>query len=233
MPPTHQWGPRRASLRPPPQRPPVSWPSVSFSCDACLWTRQVAEAFNQPLSFDTSSVTDMASMFSVRSARALRSVLTVGAFLHAACTAAASPRPPATRPAPHPSVLSLFTRQNAKAFNQPLSFDTSSVTNMLDMFMVRSARALPSSSTVGPLPARCLHRRRFYTPSRLPARMSPFCFPSYIAGHGRVVRREQAPHPLCVVGQLRVCQPVRYGVELFGRVLAAATAAAGTAALPS
>ena len=100
--------------------------------------------FNADISsWDTSSVTDMASMFSVRSARALRSVLTVGAFLHAACTAAASPRPPATRPAPHPSVLSLFTRQGASAFNQPLSFDTSSVTYMLDMFMVRSARALP------------------------------------------------------------------------------------------
>jgi surface protein len=31
-----------------------------------LWTRQVAAAFNRPLSFDTSSVTDMSSMFDVR-----------------------------------------------------------------------------------------------------------------------------------------------------------------------
>ena len=31
-----------------------------------LWTRQVAAAFNQPLSFDTSSVTDMSRMFWVR-----------------------------------------------------------------------------------------------------------------------------------------------------------------------
>jgi len=32
------------------------------------------------------------------------------------------------------------TRQNAKAFNQPLSFDTSSVTTMRYMFRVRSPR---------------------------------------------------------------------------------------------
>ena len=70
-------------------------------------------------------------------------------------------------------MLPSFTRQMADAFNQPLSFDTSSVTSMQRMFEVRSARARPSASTVGPLPARCLHRQRFYTPSRLPARMSP------------------------------------------------------------
>jgi hypothetical protein len=34
------------------------------------------------------------------------------------------------------------TRQDAHAFNQPLSFDTSKVTNMYRMFIVRSARAL-------------------------------------------------------------------------------------------
>jgi hypothetical protein len=34
------------------------------------------------------------------------------------------------------------TRQGASAFNQPLSFDTSSVTRMTYMFFVRSARAL-------------------------------------------------------------------------------------------
>jgi len=32
------------------------------------------------------------------------------------------------------------TRQVARAFNQPLSLDTSKVTNMLNMFYVRSAR---------------------------------------------------------------------------------------------
>ena len=60
------------------------------------FTWQEATAFNQPLSFDTSSVTSMGAMF-----------------------------------------------RSASAFNQPLSFDTSSVMHMYDIFMVRSARALP------------------------------------------------------------------------------------------
>jgi hypothetical protein len=34
------------------------------------------------------------------------------------------------------------TRQFAYAFNQPVSFDTSEVTTMREMFEVRSARAL-------------------------------------------------------------------------------------------
>jgi len=45
----------------------------------------------------------------------------------------------APRPASH---ALLSTRQNAHAFNQPLSFDTSKVTDMYAMFKVRSARAL-------------------------------------------------------------------------------------------
>ena len=45
----------------------ISVPHASPS-DGCrpFWTRQRASASNQPLSFDTSSVTDMNSMFSVR-----------------------------------------------------------------------------------------------------------------------------------------------------------------------
>ena len=51
--------------------------------------------------------------------------------------------PPAARTSPRmPSHALPSTRQYADAFNQPLSFDTSSVTNMLGMFSVRSARAL-------------------------------------------------------------------------------------------
>jgi len=61
---------------------------------------------------------------------------------HAACVAAIQ-RPHASRAtpllAPH---ARLSTRQAAKAFNQPLSFDTSKVTDMEYMFYVRSARAL-------------------------------------------------------------------------------------------
>jgi hypothetical protein len=41
---------------------PHAFPSEGYP----LWTRQYAAAFNQPLSFDISSVTDMSDMFLVR-----------------------------------------------------------------------------------------------------------------------------------------------------------------------
>ena len=59
------------------------------------------------------------------------------------------------------------------------SWDTSSVTNMWQMFRVRSARALAPSLELGPLHARRL-RRRHPMPSRsrgphlAPHRMPPF-----------------------------------------------------------
>jgi len=43
----------------------------------------------------------------------------------------------------------LDARQDAYAFNQPLSFDTSSVTTMDYMFQVRSAPAHATRSPVG------------------------------------------------------------------------------------
>ena len=46
----------------------------------------------------------------------------------------------------------LCTRQGAYAFNQPLTFDTSSVTDMQYMFSVRSAPAHATHSPVGPTP---------------------------------------------------------------------------------
>jgi hypothetical protein len=51
--------------------------------------------------------------------------------------------PPGPHLAPHRMPLP-STRQDATVFNQPLSFDTSKVTNMYSMFRVRysSARAL-------------------------------------------------------------------------------------------
>ena len=93
-------------------------------------TRQRASAFNQPLSLNTSKVTNMKQMFKVRS--------------------------PQSRPGPHPRLMptrlcrpaylapryinALFsTPQFAKAFNQSLSFDTSRITDMDGMFRVRSA----------------------------------------------------------------------------------------------
>jgi len=77
-------------------------------------------------------------------------------------------------------MLALSTRQAASAFNQPLSWDTSSVTTMDGMFLVRSARAPASSLHSWVL---CLHpacAAAAPTPSRLPARLSPLflcCFP--------------------------------------------------------
>ena len=108
-------------------------------------TRQAALAFNQPLSWDTSKVTTMSRMFAVRSARALTLTPSVGP---SSCTPLAPPLPhalptPGPHLAPHRMPL-VSTRQAAFAFNQPLSWDTSKVTNMFAMFTVRSARALAS-----------------------------------------------------------------------------------------
>ena len=74
--------------------------------------------------------------------------------MHAACAAAThvlpppgpAPAPlPTHTPTPRPARRPISTRQGATTFNQPLSFDTSSVTDMHNMFYVRSARALAYS----------------------------------------------------------------------------------------
>ena len=68
--------------------------------------------------------------------------------VQAACAAAAS-LPPASRLSPRPASHALLsTRQSAYAFNQPLSFDTSKVTEMSAMFTVRSAYACHFSWTL-------------------------------------------------------------------------------------
>jgi hypothetical protein len=101
-------------------------------------------AFNQPLSLDTSKVTTMDRMFYVRSARALAPNSLESGL--PPCMPLA-PRPPYTLPPPGPHLAPHrmplpSTRQLASAFNQPLSLDTSKVTDMSNMFSVRSARAL-------------------------------------------------------------------------------------------
>ena len=106
---------------------------------------QGESAFNQPLSFDTSSVTDMSWMFLVRSARALGPQALSrddprACLLCAATTPQALPPPGSHLSSPASHALPP-TRQRATAFNQPLSFDTSSVTTMNRMFYVRSAHA--------------------------------------------------------------------------------------------
>ena len=140
----HPKAPRLNTITPP-LPPPAS--------HARLFTRQAASAFNQALSFDTSKVTNMNSMFSVRSARALvPTALSRALPVHAACVAA-TPRPHASRAAPLPtSHARLSTRQKAPAFNQALSFDMSSVTDVRGMFQVRSARALPTPALSQAIP---------------------------------------------------------------------------------
>ena len=80
---------------------------------------------------------------------------------------------------PHLSVIPAHTspliacppfnsRQYASVFNQPLSFDTSSVTTMYGMFNVRFSPCC-SQSAVEPSHARCLHRRRPPPPAARPA----------------------------------------------------------------
>ena len=54
----------------------------------------------------------------------------------------------------------LSTRQNVQAFNQPLSFDTSSVTTMRYMFQVRSARALGPQALSQAIPVHAACRAR-------------------------------------------------------------------------
>ena len=79
----------------------------------------------------------MAYMFEVRSSPCPAPNLQPSPPLHAACTAVARhlSRFQARTPP-------LYSRQLTSSFNQPLSFDTSSVTNMGHMFYVRSACAL-------------------------------------------------------------------------------------------
>ena len=60
--------------------------------------------------------------------------------VHAACTATA-PTPSRPSPGVSPSMCLRVTRQDASAFNQPLSLDTSRVTDMFYMFKVRPPRA--------------------------------------------------------------------------------------------
>ena len=82
MPPTHQSGPRRASLN----KPPHSTSSrllarLPPSQHAPLWTRQNTQAFNRPLSFDTSSFTNMDHLLDVCSAPAHATHSLVGPIL--------------------------------------------------------------------------------------------------------------------------------------------------------
>ena len=108
-------------------------------------------------------------------------------------------RPHAFRAAPLPTLHArLSTRQFAVAFNQPLSFDTSSVTAMDYMFSVRSARALPPPALSRSLPVHAACTA--VAPRPLTARRMCPLFDS--AERKLPVRRQQAAHPLRVGGHL-------------------------------
>ena len=91
-------------------------------------------AFNQPLNFDTSRVTNMDEMFEVHTAARALLCLRLQSSLRSRVTHA-RPAPSETFPSYPPP------RQAATAFNQPVNFDTSRVKIMGEMFRVHSARA--------------------------------------------------------------------------------------------
>ena len=174
----------------------------------------------------------MSYMFEVRSAQA-PPPLPIQAL---ACTRLALLRRPTPsrlparmRPAPY---ARLMTWQEASAFNQPLSFDTSSVTDMNGMFQVRSAPApppLPIQALACTLPPQalappCLHAARFQCP------------PFDSSGRKRLVRRKQVAHALRLVGEHVLHRCIRFALVGLGRMrasvaaFAAALAAAALAA---
>ena len=127
-------------------RPAVCRPAPRLALYAVLSARQSASAFNQPLTFDTSVVTNMRAMFLVRSARALSPVCSRAlSFTHMQL---APPSPTAYHPlariSPRIVCPPFESRQGARAFNQPLTLDTSSVTDMSWMFYVHSSHAAPT-----------------------------------------------------------------------------------------
>eukprot|EP00964_Phaeocystis_antarctica_P052428 scaffold30701_cov45-Phaeocystis_antarctica.AAC.1 len=137
--------------------------------------RPGALAFNQPLSFDTSSVTAMTNMFFVRSSPYPAPNLQSRPPLHAACAAVVHRLlPPNLYTSPRTACPSFDSRQYALAFNQPLTFDTSSVTNMDWMFDVHSSPCPVPQFAVAPCPARRVRRSR--PPPAAPR-------PSYLAPH--------------------------------------------------
>ena len=110
-----------------------------------------------------------------------------------ACVAATPTPWHASRAARLPALHArLLTRQEARAFNQPLSFDTSKVTTMSGMFLVRSTRALAPTALSQAIPV--------HVACAAVAPRPPFDS----AGRKLLVRRQQAAHPLRVGGQRRL-----------------------------
>ena len=120
-----------------------------------LPTRQYSKAFNQPLSFDTSSVTAMSYMFYVRPPRV---------------PPASPPALHAAAPSPHAPAASLSAGRGGVRPAAELRH-VQSHEGRFHVYGALRARTQPAASTVGP----CLHAACAPcapTPSRLPVRMS-------------------------------------------------------------
>ena len=193
--------------RPTPYRPRPPPRSASY---ALLSTRQGALAFNQPLSlaFDTSSVTDMSYMFSVRA--------------RSACALPPSQAPVGPSPsAPLPPPLSTPSRLPTRTSTRPacapsfrLSAVCESVQPAAELRHVQrhkhvghvpralAACTLPPILQPGP-PLRRLRPPLLHAPSHLPTHTSPRILrpPLDSAGNERLVRQQQAGDPLRMGGQ--------------------------------
>ena len=97
-----------ASALPPAHALPPPGPHLAPHRTPPFDSRQNARKFNQPLSFDTSSVTDMGDMFRVRSSPFPACNLQSSPPLHAACAAVAR-GPLVCRPAPRPASYALLS----------------------------------------------------------------------------------------------------------------------------
>ena len=89
-------------------RPPPSGPHLAPHRCPPFGSWQQASAFDQPLSFDTSSVIDMRFMFWVRSSPCPAPNLCRRALPRARCSHRGRPPPPAPRPAPRPATHALL-----------------------------------------------------------------------------------------------------------------------------
>eukprot|EP00964_Phaeocystis_antarctica_P049665 scaffold28787_cov67-Phaeocystis_antarctica.AAC.2 len=144
--------------------------------------------FNTDISnWNTSSATTMRSMFRVRSSPCPATNLQSRPLLHAACAAVVHRLlPPDPCTSPRTACPSFDARQLASAFNQPLSVDTSSVTDMQGMFQVRSSPCPAPQSAAAPSPACCVRHGRPPPAAPRPVHLAPHRMPYFRLSAGRV-----------------------------------------------
>ena len=146
---------------------------MSPSQHAFLWTRQSATAFNQPLSLDTSKVTSMYQMFTVRSARAHATHSPVRSSLHVVWAAAPTP---SRLLALHVVLIVCLPFDSAVGDGvQPAaeSRHVQSHEHVPDVYGAAPRVPLPPLCSGTP-PRSCLRRRHLRTLTSLPQSTSPF-----------------------------------------------------------